>query len=49
LLKDFKNCFINTDELIIPNIYASRDSKEDKEKINTDKFIKNINHEKIIN
>jgi len=49
LLKDFKNCFNYTDELIIPNIYESRDSKKDKEKINTDIFIKKINHSNIKN
>lgn len=49
LIEDFKNCFKNTDKLIIPNIYESRDSKEDKEKINTEKFVNLINHDDIIN
>ncbi len=49
LLNDFKDCFKNTDELIISNIYESRDTKEDKEKINTELLIKEINHTKIIN
>lgn len=44
LKEDFKNCFKNTDELIIPNIYESRDSDIDKEKINTEKFVDLINH-----
>ena len=44
LLEDFKNCFWNTDKLIIPNIYESRDSEEDKEKINTEKLLEVINH-----
>jgi len=49
LIEDFKNCFKYTDELIIPNIYESRDSEKDKEKINTDIFIKKINHSNIKN
>ncbi len=44
LLDWFKNCFKNTDKLIIPNIYPSRDSKEDMEKINSKKLIELINH-----
>lgn len=44
LLEDFKNCFKNTDELIIPNIYESRDTEEDKKKINSKKLIELINH-----
>lgn len=49
LLEDFKKCFISTDKLIITNIYESRDSKEDKEKINTDSFFKSIIHSDKIN
>ena len=49
LIEDFKNCFKNTDELIIPNIYESRDSEEDKKKINTEKFVELINHNNKIN
>jgi len=30
LLEDFKTCFKATDTLIIPDIYESRDSEEDK-------------------
>ena len=44
LLEDFKTCFTDTDELIVPNIYESRDSKEDKAKINSKIFIEEINH-----
>ncbi len=44
LLDDFKNSFSNTDKLIIPNIYESRDSKEDKKRINSEKLVKLINH-----
>lgn len=29
LLKDFKTCFDDTDSLLIPDIYFSRDSKQD--------------------
>lgn len=44
LLEDFKNCFWNTDKLIIPDIYESRDKKEDMQKINSKKLIELINH-----
>ncbi len=44
LLDDFVDSFKNTDILIIPNIYESRDSKEDMKKINSEKLIKLINH-----
>ena len=44
LLEDFKNCFWNTDTLIIPDIYESRDSEEDKAKIDWEKLINYINH-----
>jgi len=43
-LHDFKDVFLDSDELIIPNIYESRDSIEDKKKINTDILLDNINH-----
>lgn len=46
LLEDFKNCFEYTDELIIPNIYESRDTVKDKEKINSKKLVEFINHKK---
>jgi UDP-N-acetylmuramate-alanine ligase len=44
LLEDFKNCFLDTDILIIPDIYESRDSEEDKKKIDGKKLIEYINH-----
>ncbi len=44
LLEWFKDCFTDVDKLIISNIYESRDSKVDKEKINTEKLINLINH-----
>lgn len=44
LLDSFIDSFKNTDILIIPNIYESRDSEEDKKKINSEKLIKLINH-----
>lgn len=44
LLEDFKNCFGDTDILIIPDIYESRDSEEDKAKINGEKLTAYINH-----
>lgn len=44
LLEDFKNSFHDTDILIIPDIYESRDSEEDKKKIDGEKLINYINH-----
>lgn len=44
LIEWFKNCFSSTDTLIIPNIYESRDTEEDKQKINSEKLIELINH-----
>ncbi|MDD2870663.1 MAG: UDP-N-acetylmuramate--L-alanine ligase [Candidatus Gracilibacteria bacterium] len=44
LIEDFKNCFKYTDKLIIPNIYESRDTETDKQKIDTQKFVELINH-----
>lgn len=44
LLEDFKNCFWDTDILIIPDIYESRDTQEDKDKINWEKLINYISH-----
>lgn len=44
LLEDFKNCFHDTDILVIPDIYESRDSEEDKAKINGEKLVEYINH-----
>lgn len=44
LLWDFTNCFQNTHTLIVPNIYESRDSEEDKQKMNTQIFLDNIEH-----
>lgn len=49
LLEDFKECFSDTDKLIIPNIYESRDSEEDKKKINTDILVGAIKHSDVIN
>lgn len=44
LLEDFKNCFNKTDILIVTDIYESRDTEEDKKKINWEKFLNYINH-----
>lgn len=44
LLDDFIDSFTNTDKLIVPNIYESRDNEEDKKKINSEIFISKINH-----
>lgn len=45
LLEWFKNCFKNTDKLIISNIYKSRDSEVDIKKISTEKLVELINHQ----
>lgn len=44
LLEDFKNAFWDTDILIIPDIYESRDTPEDKAKIDWKKLTNYINH-----
>lgn len=44
LLKWFRNCFSMTDILIIPDIYESRDSDKDKEKMSVEILLDNINH-----
>lgn len=44
LIEGFKSCFADTDILIIPDIYESRDSEEDKEKINTSILTQLIEH-----
>ncbi len=45
LLEEFKTCFYDTDKLIIPNIYESRDSEDDKKKINSKILIEHIKHD----
>ncbi len=49
LLEGFKDAFVDADSLLIPNIYESRDSQEDKNKMNTDIFVEHIHHSKISN
>jgi len=49
LLKWFKTSFIDTDILVIPNIYESRDSIKDKENMSTDILLDNIIHDKKYN
>ncbi len=44
LIEWFKDCFSSADTLIIPDIYESRDTKEDQDKINSKKLIELINH-----
>lgn len=44
LLQDFKTCFYDTDKLIVPDIYESRDSEEDKKNINSKIFVEQIKH-----
>jgi len=49
LLKDFKTCFYDTDKLIVPDIYESRDNEEDKKNMTTEIFVQNIKHGDKIN
>ena len=49
LLDWFIEAFHDTDILVIPNIYESRDSDADKQKINTEKLIEAINHPQVFN
>ena len=49
LLEWFKNCFSDADTLIIPNIYESRDTQEDKQKINSQKLVEGIHHPNVQN
>lgn len=44
LLEWFKTCFTYCDTLIVPNIYESRDSEADKQKMNGQIFINQIEH-----
>jgi UDP-N-acetylmuramate--alanine ligase len=45
LIEDFKTSFKDTDTLIIPNIYESRDSQEDIESMNAQIFLDLIKHD----
>jgi len=44
LLEDFKHCFPSADVLLVTDIYESRDSQEDKEKMDGKRFTQEINH-----
>ncbi len=44
LLDQFKDSFSYADILIVPDIYASRDTKENMEKMSSKIFIENVNH-----
>ncbi len=44
LLDWFTQSFHNCDTLIVPNIYESRDSEEDKKNMSAEKFLKSIQH-----
>ncbi len=44
LIEWFKNCFESADTLVIPNIYESRDTIEDKNKLDTNRLVELINH-----
>jgi UDP-N-acetylmuramate--alanine ligase len=49
LLEDFKDSFLNSNILLVPDIYESRDSIEDKKHMNTEKFLKVLKHKNKIN
>lgn len=42
LLEGFKKCFSYCDTVIVPNIYASRDSQEDMERMSPELFVSEI-------
>ena len=42
IMNDLPNSFNDADMLIIPNIYAARDTEEDKKKINAEKLVEMI-------
>lgn len=48
LFEGFKNCFGSADHVIISNIYESRDSEEDKEKMSAQMLADSIEHENTI-
>ncbi|MCH8518494.1 UDP-N-acetylmuramate--L-alanine ligase [Candidatus Gracilibacteria bacterium] len=48
LLKGFQNCFSYADTVIIPNIYASRDSEMDMQKISARSLTESIDHPQVI-
>jgi UDP-N-acetylmuramate--alanine ligase len=45
LIEWFKDSFDAANTLIVPNIYESRDSEANKLSMNTDKFLRSVNHE----
>jgi len=44
LLNDFQTCFLSADILLVTDIYESRDTPEDKEKINGRQFAEGLSH-----
>jgi len=49
LLDGFTTCFVDADTVVIPDIYESRDSDENKVAMNTDILVQSINHDNVIN
>lgn len=49
LLDGFKESFSDADFIIVPDIYESRDSEENKSKMNSQKFVGSIHHAHITN
>jgi UDP-N-acetylmuramate--alanine ligase len=49
LLEGFKICFLDADTLIIPDIYESRDSEENKAKMNSEIFVEALQHQNKMN
>lgn len=44
LIDDFKDAFIDSDKVIVPNIYKSRDTKENIERMPASRFVELLNH-----
>lgn len=49
LLDGFKSCFSDTDTLVIPDIYESRDTEENKQQMNTQRLVDTIEHDDVHN
>jgi len=48
LLEWFQTCFSNADTLIVPDIYESRDSQEDKSRMNSKIFVEALEHTNVV-
>jgi UDP-N-acetylmuramate--alanine ligase len=49
LLEDFKTCFTDADSIVVPDIYESRDSEEDKANMSSKIFVNALEHANKVN